>query len=101
MAALDFPASPNVNDVYLAANGINYIWDGTKWTVYVDPTTANNVWQRDGLNLELSPINDGDSVVVTNSGGSTTITLADDGGITATGVMSAAGFDIDSLPVLP
>lgn len=30
MAALDFPASPSVNQVY-AANSISYTWDGVSW----------------------------------------------------------------------
>lgn len=29
--ALNFPASPEINEVYSAA-GVNYVWDGAKWT---------------------------------------------------------------------
>lgn len=30
MAALNFPVSPTLNQVY-TANGVSYIWDGTSW----------------------------------------------------------------------
>lgn len=33
MAALDFPASPSLNQVY-SANGRSWIWDGTAWNPY-------------------------------------------------------------------
>lgn len=33
MAALDFPASPSLNDVY-SANGRSWIWNGTTWNPY-------------------------------------------------------------------
>jgi hypothetical protein len=33
MAALDFPASPTLNQVY-SANGRSWIWDGTAWNPY-------------------------------------------------------------------
>ena len=29
---LDFPASPNIDDIHSGVNGINYQWDGTKWS---------------------------------------------------------------------
>lgn len=28
---LDFPASPNVGDTWTGSNGVDYVWDGTKW----------------------------------------------------------------------
>ncbi len=31
MATINFPASPSVNDTY-DVNGVQYTWDGTKWT---------------------------------------------------------------------
>jgi hypothetical protein len=31
MAALDFPASPTVNQMFSAGNGMTYRWDGTHW----------------------------------------------------------------------
>jgi hypothetical protein len=35
MAALNFPASPSVNDTY-TANGSTWKWDGTSWNVVPD-----------------------------------------------------------------
>ena len=40
MAALDFPASPAVNDTY-TANGITYIWTGVYWKVSAYPSGAS------------------------------------------------------------
>ena len=31
MAALDFPSSPAVNQLYVAGNGVTYQWNGTMW----------------------------------------------------------------------
>ena len=99
--AIDMPNSPTTGDVYLANNGINYEWDGTKWTVYVDPSAGQNVWERDSGNGTLSPIYNGDDVLVKNGSGNTTVTVDSDGDITTAGEVSAAGFDIDALTVLP
>ena len=94
--AINMPNSPTVGEIELADNGINYQWDGTKWIVYVDPTTlGNNVWTRESITAEVAPVNEGDSVIVRNSGGTTTITLDENGTI------SALEYDIDSLPSLP
>lgn len=29
--ALDFPSAPNLGDTWTGSNGVDYIWDGTKW----------------------------------------------------------------------
>ena len=44
MAALNFPASPSVNDTY-TANGQTYKWDGTLWV----PLTGDNLSALAGL----------------------------------------------------
>ena len=31
MAAIDFPASPTLNQVFASTNGVNYQWNGTLW----------------------------------------------------------------------
>lgn len=33
MAAINFPNSPSVNDIY-TENGKSFIWDGTSWKTY-------------------------------------------------------------------
>lgn len=38
MAALNFPSSPTVGQVY-TANGLSYTWDGVSW----DATNPNNI----------------------------------------------------------
>jgi len=93
--AIDMPNSPTLGQIYLAPNGINYEWDGVKWVTYVDPSLTGNVWGRDNPTTSLYPVNDGDSVVVKNTGGTTTITLDENGTITA------LEYNIDSLPALP
>lgn len=93
--AIDMPPSPSSGDIYLATNGINYQWDGTKWVVYVDPTLGGNVWERDAGNSSLNPVNDGDSVIVKNASGTNTIVMTSNGSITA------VEYDIDALTTLP
>ena len=36
---LDFPANPTVDDIHPGINGVNYQWDGSKWTTR---TTSRN-----------------------------------------------------------
>lgn len=45
MAALDFPSSPTLNQIY-SANGKSWIWDGVVWNAYsnIGVTGANNIW---------------------------------------------------------
>ena len=102
MAALDFPNSPSNGDIFLAQNGINYQWDGEKWVVYIASGAATNYWQRDSVELELKPINSGDSLAIVTTGNVDSVTLdAASGDVTATGVVSASGYDIEALPDLP
>ena len=42
MAALDFPASPSVDDLY-TANGSTWKWDGTSWNVVPSPVTLSGI----------------------------------------------------------
>jgi len=93
--AIDMPPSPSNGDIYLATNGINYQWDGTKWEVYVDPSLGANVWGRDSNTSSIFPANDGDNVLLKNNSGTTKITMTGNGDITA------IGFRIDSLTSLP
>lgn len=100
--ALNLPNSPINGDIHLGANGINYQWDGSKWEVYVVPSSGANQWERDTVNNALNPINNGDDITTKDSGGATTITLdATTGNITCDGIVQASGFDIDNLSTLP
>lgn len=42
MAALDFPASPSVDDLY-TANGSTWKWDGTSWNIVPNPATLGGI----------------------------------------------------------
>ena len=93
--AIDMPNTPTLGQIELADNGINYQWDGIKWVVYVDPSLTGNVWGRDNATNSLFPVNEGDNVIVRDTGGTTTITLNENG------TVSALEYDIDALPTLP
>ena len=95
--ALDFPSSPSNGDTFLGANGINYIYDSTdgKWEVYNDPASGAQVWSRDPANAVLEPVYNGDSLELSNAGGTTTVNLRSSGKITVESV------DVDSFPSLP
>ena len=95
--ALDFPSSPSNGDTFLGGNGINYVYDATdeKWKVVVDPGSGNNLWDRDVVNGNLSPLFNGDAVLVKDSSGNTKINLQSNGTITVESI------DIDSFDSLP
>lgn len=68
MAALDFPTSPTLNQVY-SANGRSWIWNGTTWNPYGsgiadgdrgDITVSNNgaTWTVDGGAITYAKIQD-------------------------------------------
>ena len=100
--ALNLPDSPTTGEIHLATNGINYQWDGSKWEVYVVPSSGANQWERDTVNNALNPINNGDDIVAKDSGDVTTITLdAETETSPVIVLVQANGFDLDNLTTLP
>lgn len=89
--ALNMPTPSIIGETYLAPNGVNYIWDGVKWTVAEDASSGVNLWARNTVQQEIQPIYPGDSVVVAESGGAETARIDADGTVQAT------SFDIDAL----
>jgi hypothetical protein len=100
MAAIDMPGSPVIGDSYLAENGINYVWDGEKWVVKTEAASGVNLWDRDPALGNLTPIYNGDGVIIKDDVGAVKVTI-DDIGINANGIVTASTFDVDSLPALP
>ncbi len=45
MAALEFPASPTLNQNFTGTNGIVYVYDGSKWTSLGATTISNETVQ--------------------------------------------------------
>ena len=45
--ALNFPNNPQLNETY-PANGVIYVWDGTKWTSKADTTGLPILPDEDG-----------------------------------------------------
>ena len=96
MANLDFPSPASLNDTFLGSNGINYIYDGEKWTLYVDVDASQaSLWARDTSNTDIYPSNLGDDVNVRNGSGTITASLNSDGSV------DFVTANIDSLPSLP
>ena len=58
------------------------------------------MWSRDPAVPELFPVNNGDSVVVTDSLGADVVTLDSNGDVTAAGKF-IGDVDIESFPSLP
>jgi len=96
MANLNFPQTPSLNDTFLGSNGINYKYDGEKWTLYVDADAAQaSLWARDVTNTDIYPSNLGDDVNARNGSGTITASLNGDGSI------DFITANIDGLPSLP
>lgn len=38
---LDFPGAPPLGQIYPASNGINYQWDGDKWTTQINSNNSS------------------------------------------------------------
>jgi hypothetical protein len=43
MAAIDFPNTPAVNDLFVAPNGVTYQWTGVLWAVFSGPASTANI----------------------------------------------------------
>ena len=95
MAAINMPTPSQPGETYLAPNGVNYIWDGIKWTVAEDASSGVNLWARNPVSQELQPIYPGDSVFVADENN------VEKARMDADGTVFAATFDIDSLDPLP
>lgn len=89
--ALNMPTPSVIGETYLAPNGVNYIWDGVKWTVAEDAASGINLWARNSVQEEIQPIYPGDSVVIANNLGTETARITDEGEV------QASSFDIDAL----
>ena len=58
MTALNFPASPSSGDVHNAANGLQYAFDGVKWTSQgTYDTGAINAQKLDDIDTSAQPFN--------------------------------------------
>ena len=60
---LNFPNDPGAGDSWIdPANGIEYVFDGYKWDVYVDKDDAQNHWVRDDFSQRLTPRDPDDTI---------------------------------------
>lgn len=90
--ALLFPINPSVGDTWTdPSNGMTYRWDGKSWDATPfpisslppldgSPLSSDLIWERGGTNI--SPVNDGDSVLIGGNILSAKINLSWDGTIT-------------------
>ena len=93
--AINMPTPSVIGETYLAPNGVNYIWDGVKWTVAEDAASGVNLWARNPVAEEIQPIYPGDSVVIADGTGVETARIDENG------TVQALNFDIESLNQLP
>ena len=70
---INFPDTPATNDTYLAPNGIEYIYTGTKWRPFkpVEPTVGN-ITATGAINLAAGGTNQ--NITLTPSGSGSVIT---------------------------
>ena len=71
MAAIDFPASPTNGQVFVAGNGVTYVWNGTLWLAGTTASmssdtppsnpTVNQLWFNSALGQLFIYYNDGNT----------------------------------------
>lgn len=61
--AINFPNTPELNEEF-TANGVVYMWDGTKWTAKSSTELNPAFWVRDDDTELLSPLNPEDDIAV-------------------------------------
>ena len=54
--AIQFPIGVPVNYIHAASNGINYQWDGVKWTTQTDGSNSS-IGSNPGPNPPANPVN--------------------------------------------
>jgi hypothetical protein len=65
--AIDFPASPTLNDVFTVGN-VTYVWDGTKWTASVTGGISLDKIEEGNTSAEVIDTSSDGRFVVTTEG---------------------------------
>jgi hypothetical protein len=65
--AIDFPASPTLNDVFTVGN-VTYVWDGTKWTASVTGGISLDKIEEGNTSAEVIDTGSNGRFVVTTEG---------------------------------
>jgi hypothetical protein len=65
--AIDFPASPTLNDVFTVGN-VTYVWDGTKWTASVTGGISLDKIEEGNTSAEVIDTGSDGRFVVTTEG---------------------------------
>ena len=63
MNPIDFPYPVAPDTVFDAPNGIQYVFDGTKWTLKNNAEDIINYWTRNALTADLAPKSFNDTIV--------------------------------------
>ena len=83
---INMPNSPVDGDLYIAENGVRYLWDGYKWNIADDGNLA--LWRLDSSDGTLTPTLSGYGVKVNSVAGDRTAEIQED------------GYDVEVLPKL-
>jgi hypothetical protein len=95
--AIDFPASPTVNDTF-TANGVVYTWDGTKWTAV---TPAGDKIVEGNTNAEVIDTGSDGRFIVTTEG-TERLRIDQNGVVTAkNGAVAEIGTLTDAATITP
>ena len=65
---LDFPANPNIGQVYIGANNITYTWDGIKWTAVGSLNTATPYIIAPATATQIGGVKIGANISISNTG---------------------------------
>jgi hypothetical protein len=86
--AIDFPASPTLNDVFTVGN-VTYVWDGTKWTASVTGGISLDKIEEGNTSAEVIDTGSDGRFVVTTEG--TERVFVDANGYVGVGIGSPDG----------
>lgn len=75
MTALTFPSSPTLGQTYDAPNGLQYVYDGVKWTVETTSSSSEAVTNSTQDRVAPMLVN-GDNTGITFNYNSTTNTMS-------------------------
>ncbi len=94
---IDFPDPPILDQPVTLQNGATYIWDGEKWRSYVSPSSADNLWRKNGG--YLIPAENGKSLAIVNVDGDYNVELKAGGDVRSTKFIYGQKLKVEAIAI--